>query len=89
MIISSLHTSPLDVAVSSYMPAICFTFDAMGVMAVSTTMSAPKTLMSVPFFVGTHAKDRLLSAAARGSVVSNCAVEIAEALIPSETPRVT
>jgi hypothetical protein len=89
MMISSLHTSPLDIVVSSYMPAICCTFTAIGVIAVNTTMSAPKTLTLGIAFVGSYAKDRLLRAAARGSVVSNWAVEIAEALIPNVTPLVT
>ena len=58
-------------------------------MAVSTTMSAPKTLSSAVALARAYAKERLLRAAARGSVVSNCAVEIAEALIPSVIPLVT
>ena len=58
-------------------------------IAVSTTINAPNTLISTTQFGGMYAKLRLLSAAARGSVVSNWAVEMADALMPKLTPRVT
>jgi hypothetical protein len=61
----------------------------IGVIAVSTTISAPKTLLLANSFGERYAKARLLRAAARGSVVSNCAVDIAEALMPNVTPLVT
>jgi len=71
------------------MPAIVRTFSATGGIAVNTTITAPKTLLVRLPQSTKYAKLKLLSAAARGSVVSSWAVEIAEALIPRLTPLVT
>jgi hypothetical protein len=56
--------------IDSYAPASARTFCTTGGIAVNTTSNAPNTLPLV-YTDGTYAKLRLLSAAARGSVVSN------------------